>query len=78
MYNFLYTVTPKNLLLKSLFLFINTSTKADYWYAIILAIGSEENSVAFYLKSETESYYFSLAALLKNIQIIILLPFATT
>jgi len=49
MYNFLYTVTPKNLLLKSLFLFINTSSKADYWYAIILAIGSEENSVAFYL-----------------------------
>src|SRR6218665_1623470 len=26
-----------------------------------LAIGSEEDSVAFYLKSETDSYYFSLA-----------------
>jgi len=61
-----------------LFLFFNTSGKSDYYYAVILAIGSEENSVAFYLKSETDSYYFSLAALLKNIQIIILLPFATT
>jgi len=30
-------------------------------YAVILAIGSEENSVVFYLKSETDSYYFSLA-----------------
>ena len=53
MCKFLYTVTSKNLLLKSLlFLFINPSSrlKADY-YAVILAIGSEENSVAFYLKS---------------------------
>ena len=32
-------------------------------YAVILAIGSEENNVAFYLKSETDSYYFSLAIL---------------
>src|SRR6218665_1411475 len=50
MCKFLYTVTSKNLLLKSLlFLFINPSSrlKADY-YAVILAIGSEENSVAFY------------------------------
>ena len=30
-------------------------------YAVIVTIGSEENSVAFYLKSETDSYYFSLA-----------------
>ena len=30
-------------------------------YAVIQAIGSEENSVAFYLESETDSYYFSLA-----------------
>jgi len=29
-------------------------------YAVIVTIGSEENSVAFYLKSETDSYYFSL------------------
>src|SRR6218665_3194562 len=61
MCTFLYTVTSKNLLLKSLFfLFINTSSEADY-YAVILAIGSEENSVAVYLKSETDSYYFSFA-----------------
>src|SRR6218665_2112398 len=31
------------------------------YYAVIVTIGSEENSVAFYLKSETDSYYFSLA-----------------
>jgi len=31
------------------------------YYAVILTIGSEENSVAFYLTSETDSYYFSLA-----------------
>jgi len=43
-----------------LFLVIDTSSEADY-YAVILAIGSEENSVAFYLKSETDSYCFSLA-----------------
>jgi len=53
------TVTSKNLLLKSLlFLFINTSSEADYYnynYAVILVIGSEENSVAFYLISETDS-----------------------
>jgi len=30
-------------------------------YICILYIGSEENSVAFYLKAETDSYYFSLA-----------------
>jgi len=61
----LYTVTSKNLLLKSfLFLFVNTSSEA--YYSLIcchstLAIGSEENSVAFYLWSEMDSYYFSLA-----------------
>ena len=77
----LYTVTFKNLLLKSLlFLFINTSSEADYGLiCFTLAIGSEENSVAFYLKSETDSYYFILATLKsKDIQIIMLLPFATT
>jgi len=31
------------------------------YYAVILVIGSVENSVAFYLKSETDTYYFSLA-----------------
>src|SRR6218665_495472 len=51
-------------------------------YDVIPTIGSEENSMAFYLKSETDSYYFSLAfgialGLLKNIQIIMLLPFET-
>jgi len=31
-------------------------------HAVILAIGIRgENSVAFYLESETDSYYFSLA-----------------
>ena len=30
-------------------------------YAVILIIGSEENSVVVYLTSETDSYYFSLA-----------------
>ena len=30
------------------------------YYAVILVIGSVENSVAFYLKSETDSYYFRL------------------
>ena len=55
----MYIIISKNLLLKSLFfLFLNTSSEADY-YAVILAIGSEENSVAFYLKSQTDSYYFS-------------------
>src|SRR6218665_1653806 len=65
MCKFLYTVTSENLLLKSLlFLFINTSSEADYYSLICcqsIAIGSEEYSVAFYLKSETDSYYFSLA-----------------
>ena len=50
-----------NLLLKSvLFLIINTSSETDY-YDVILAMGSEENSVAFYLKSEIDSFYFRLA-----------------
>ena len=84
MCKFLYTVTSKNFLLKSLlFLFINTRSEADYslivhsfihsfrifiyfskWLhtnSVILAIGSEDNSVEFYLKSETDSYYFSSA-----------------
>src|SRR6218665_1597039 len=65
-----------NLLLKSLlFLIINTSSETDY-YAVILAIGSEENSVAFYLKSETDSFCFRLSiwnSITKNIQIIMLL-----
>jgi len=58
----LYTVTSKNLLLKSLlFLLINTSSEADY-DVIRTPIGNEENSLAFYLKSEMDSYYnFSLA-----------------
>src|SRR6218665_2588964 len=62
MCKFFYAVTSKNLLLTSLlFLFINTSSEAEYYYAVILAIRSEENSFAFYLKSVTDSYYFSLA-----------------
>ena len=57
----LHTVTSKNLLSKSLlFLFSNTSSEADYYNAVIVTISSEENSMAFYLKSEKESYYFSL------------------
>jgi len=54
-----YTVPSRNTLLKSLgllFLFINTSSEGDY-SIICLAIGSEENNVTFYLKSETDSYY---------------------
>src|SRR6218665_133730 len=48
--------TSKNLLLKSLlFLFINTSSEADYY--IICC----HSSMAFCLKFETNSYYFSLA-----------------
>src|SRR6218665_872455 len=46
-------------------------------YAVILAIGCEENSVAFYLKSETDSFCFRLSiwnSITKNIQIIMLLP----
>jgi len=31
------------------------------YYTVILAIGSEESSVDFYLKSEMDSYCFSLA-----------------
>ena len=31
--------------------------------AVILGISSEENSVAFYVKSEVDSYCFSLAIL---------------
>ena len=65
MCTFLYTVTSKNLLLKPLlFLLINTCSEADYYIIICchsIASGSEENSVAFYLKSETDSYYFTLA-----------------
>ena len=67
MCTFLYTVTAKNLPLESsLFLFINTSQQWSWLllnrpYAVILAIGSEENSVAFCLKSKSDSYYFSLA-----------------
>jgi len=43
-----------------LYLLINTSSIADY-YNVIPTIGSEENSVTFCLKSESDSYYFSLA-----------------
>ena len=61
MCKFFNAVTSKNLLLTSLlFLFINTSSEADY-YAVILAICSEEIGVVFYLKSVKDSYYFSLA-----------------
>ena len=80
MCTFLYTVTSKNLLLKSLLFLLMLSTpevkQIIILHSVVLAIGNEENSVAFYLKSETDSYYFNLAriALLKNIQIIMLLP----
>ena len=57
----MYTVTSKNLLLKSLLFLFKTSSEVDYFINAAIAIGSEENIMAFYPKSETDSYYFSLA-----------------
>jgi len=47
MCKFLYTVTSKNLLLKSLlFLFINKSSEADYhWRRLVKNIGWENQNI---------------------------------
>ena len=78
----MYTVTSKNLLLKSLlFLFINTSIEADY-YIICCHSNNQKKTVwhsIWNLKMIlTILVYQVCIALLTNTLVIMLLPFATT